>query len=146
MANELNTVAIVGCGVIGAGWATHFLARGYRVVATDPGAGAEAALRGWIDRDWPMVEQLGFAEGASKENLSFTTDVAQAVRDAFFIQESGPERLDVKRPLIAAIEAAARPDAIIATSSSGLSVSEIQAGARHPDRIVLGHPFNPPHL
>lgn len=94
MANELDTVAIVGGGVIGAGWATHFLARGYRVIATDPGDGAKAALRGWVDGYWPVVEQLGPAEGASKANLSFTADVAHAVRDAFFIQESGPERLD----------------------------------------------------
>lgn len=146
MGNQRDTVAIVGCGVIGAGWATHFLARGFRVIATDPGAGAEERLRGWVERDWPTVEQLGLAEGASTANLRFTPDVAEAVRDAFFIQESGPERLDVKRPLIAAIEAAARPEAIIASSSSGLSVSEIQAGALHPERIVLGHPFNPPHL
>jgi 3-hydroxyacyl-CoA dehydrogenase len=146
MANISTTIAVVGCGVIGAGWATHFLAQGFRVIATDPGEGAEASLRGWVDRDWPTVEQLGLAEGASKANLRFTTSVAEAVRDACFIQESGPERLDVKQPLIAAIEAAARPDAIIASSSSGLSISEMQTGARHPERIVLGHPFNPPHL
>jgi 3-hydroxyacyl-CoA dehydrogenase len=146
MASDLDTIAVVGCGVIGAGWATHFLAQGYRVVATDPGEGAKTSLYDWVERYWPAVERLGLADGASMENLSFTTDVGQAVRDAFFVQESGPERLDVKRPLIAAIEAAARPEAIIASSSSGLSISEIQAGARHPERIVLGHPFNPPHL
>jgi hypothetical protein len=129
MASDLDTIAVVGCGVIGAGWATHFLAQGYRVVATDPGEAAEASLYDWVERCWPTVERLGLADGASKKNLSFTTDVGQAVRDAFFIQESGPERLDVKRPLIAAIEAAARPEAIIASSSSGLSISKIQAGA-----------------
>jgi carnitine 3-dehydrogenase len=146
MANTSTTIAIVGCGVIGAGWATHFLAQGFSVVATDPGDGAEASLRGWVDRDWPSVEQLGLAEGASKANLRFTTSVADAVRDASFIQESGPERLEVKRPLFAAIETTARPDALIASSSSGLSISQMQAGTRHPERIVLGHPFNPPHL
>jgi len=139
-------VAIVGTGVIGAGWATHFLAQGFDVVATDPAAGAEARLREWVDSYWPAALALGLVDGASRNRLSFTTDLAQAVRHAGFIQESGPERLDLKHALIAAIELAANPDAIIASSSSGLSVSEIQAGARHPERIVLGHPFNPPHL
>ncbi|MBB3178640.1 3-hydroxyacyl-CoA dehydrogenase NAD-binding domain-containing protein [Variovorax sp. Sphag1AA] len=145
--DRANTkIAVVGTGVIGAGWAVHFLAQGFEVVATDPAPGAEARLREWVDDYWPAVEALGLAEGASKDQLSFTTDVAQAVRDAAFIQESGPERLEVKHALIATIESAAKADVLIASSSSGLSVSEIQAGARHPERIVLGHPFNPPHL
>ncbi|HEX7936820.1 MAG TPA: 3-hydroxyacyl-CoA dehydrogenase NAD-binding domain-containing protein [Paraburkholderia sp.] len=139
-------VAIVGTGVIGAGWATHFLAQGFAVTATDPADGAESRLRDWIDNAWPAVERLGLANGASQQNLTFTTDVATAVRHADFIQESGPERLDVKHTLIADIEAAAKADAIVASSSSGLSVSEIQAAARHPERIVLGHPFNPSHI
>jgi 3-hydroxyacyl-CoA dehydrogenase len=139
-------VAVVGTGVIGAGWATHFLARGFDVSATDPAPGAEARLRAWVDAYWPTVEALGMTEGASRDRLSFTADVAQAVQGAVFIQESSPERLDVKHALIEAIESAAAADVIIASSSSGLSASEIQAGARHPERIVLGHPFNPPHL
>ena len=146
MGNTNIKVSLVGTGVIGAGWAAHFLARGFEVAATDPAAGAEARLREWVDDWWPTVEALGLADGASRDKLSFTTDVAQAVRNAGFIQESGPERLDVKHALIAAIESAANADALIASSSSGLSVSDIQAGARHPERIVLGHPFNPPHL
>ncbi|BCQ29738.1 3-hydroxyacyl-CoA dehydrogenase (plasmid) [Caballeronia sp. NK8] len=141
-----NHVAIVGAGVIGAGWATHFLARGFSVTATDPGAGAETRLREWIDDAWPAMERLGLANGASRDRLTFTNDIGAAVRDAGFIQESGPERLDVKRALIASIEAAAKEDAIIASSSSGLSISEMQAGAKHPERIVLGHPFNPSHI
>jgi 3-hydroxyacyl-CoA dehydrogenase len=146
MANTSIKIAVVGTGVIGAGWATHFLARGFKVTATDPGEDAEARLRECVERDWPTVEALGLAEGASKSNLSFTTDVAAAVWGAAFIQESGPERLAVKLPLIAAIESAAATDAIIASSTSGLRISDIQAGAMHPERIVLGHPFNPPHL
>src|SRR5439155_9378440 len=116
------------------------------VAATDPAVGAEARLREWVDGHWPTVVALGLVDGASRDKLSFTTDLAEAVRHAVFIQESGPEQVDVKHALIAAIESAANADAIIASSSSGLSVSEIQAGARHPGRIVLGHPFNPPHL
>lgn len=146
MAKVSTHIAVVGTGVIGAGWATHFLARGFRVKATDPGAGAEARLRSMVDTCWPAVEALGLSPGASRDKLSFTPDVAEAVRDAFFIQESAPESLAVKHPLLASIEAAAPVDALIATSSSGLSVSDIQAQARHPERIVLGHPFNPPHL
>jgi carnitine 3-dehydrogenase len=89
-------IAIVGTGVIGASWATHFLANGFTVVATDPGEGAEARLRGWVDCYWPTVEKLGLAEGAAKDNLSFTTDLAEAVKGAAFIQKSGPERLDIE--------------------------------------------------
>ncbi|SEB15715.1 3-hydroxyacyl-CoA dehydrogenase NAD-binding domain-containing protein [Variovorax sp. YR216] len=145
--DRANTkVAVVGTGVIGAGWAVHFLAQGFDVTATDPAPGAEARLREWVDAEWPTAQALGLAHGASKDRLSFTTDVAQAVQGAVFIQESSPERLDVKHALIRAIESAAGTDVIIASSSSGLSASEIQAGATHPERIVLGHPFNPPHL
>jgi carnitine 3-dehydrogenase len=139
-------IAIVSTGVIGASWATHFLARGYQVSATDPAPGAEDRLRELVARNWPIVEKLGLADGASPDRLTFSADLAVAVRDAGFIQESGPERLDLKRDLFASIAAACPADSIIATSSSGLSVSEIQVGARHPERIVLGHPFNPPHL
>ena len=146
MNEPIINVAIVGTGVIGAGWATHFLAHGLAVTATDPAEGAETRLREWIDSSWPAVERLGLAHGASRQNLTFTKDVGDSVRYADFIQESGPERLAVKHALIADIESAARPDAIIASSSSGLSVSEMQTGARHPERIVLGHPFNPSHI
>ena len=139
-------IAIVGTGVIGAGWATHFLAQGFAVTATDPADGAESRLRDWIDNGWHAVERLGLANGASPRNLTLTPDLGTAVRHADFIQESGPERLDVKHALIADIESAAKADAIIASSSSGLSVSEMQAYARHPERIVLGHPFNPSHI
>ncbi|SAL48375.1 3-hydroxyacyl-CoA dehydrogenase NAD-binding domain-containing protein [Caballeronia humi] len=146
MTKRACNIAVVGTGVIGAGWATHFLAHGFAVTATDPGEGAQTRLRGWIDDSWPAVERLGLADGASRDNLTFTTDLSAAVRHADFIQESGPERLDVKHALIADIESAAKVDAIIASSSSGLSVSEIQRGAKHPERIVLGHPFNPSHI
>lgn len=146
MLDTNSKIAVVGAGVIGASWVALFLANGFKVVATDPGEGAEARLRGWVDAYWPALEQLGLAPGASKDNLSFTADLAEAVKEAAFIQENGPERLDVKHAMLATMEAAAPVDAIIASSTSGLKVSDIQAGARHPERIVLGHPFNPPHL
>ncbi|WP_157156999.1 3-hydroxyacyl-CoA dehydrogenase NAD-binding domain-containing protein [Diaminobutyricimonas sp. LJ205] len=139
-------VAVVGTGVIGASWTAYFLAQGFTVAASDPGEGAEDRLRRWVDDFWPALETLGLAEGASKDNLSFSSDVAVAVKDAVFIQENGPERIDIKRAILAGIEAAAPADTVIATSSSGLLITDAQAGAKHPERIVLGHPFNPPHL
>lgn len=144
--NSRDKIAIIGVGVIGASWATHFLARGFDVIAIDSAPGAEEDLRQRIEDNWPAVTALGLSGGASKDNLSFTDDIAEAVSDAVFIQENGPERLEVKHEMIAGIEAAAPTDTLIATSSSGLLISDVQRGARNPERIVLGHPFNPPHL
>ncbi len=144
--NDGRPVAIIGTGVIGGSWAVHFLGQGYRVIAKDPAPGAEGRLRQLVDEFWPDVEALGLTPGASRDNLRFTPDMAEAVGQAQFIQESGPERLEVKHVLLAEIESHAPADTLIASSSSGLLVSDIQQGARHPERIVLGHPFNPPHL
>lgn len=146
MAREVRKIALVSTGVIGAGWAVHFLAQGFDVIATDPAEGAEERLHTFVAQNWPTVERLGLAQGASPTRLTFVHDVATAVEGVDFIQESGPETLDVKHALIAEIEASAPKDAIIASSSSGLSASKIQQGAKHPERIVLGHPFNPPFL
>ncbi|WP_219417827.1 3-hydroxyacyl-CoA dehydrogenase NAD-binding domain-containing protein [Pseudonocardia nigra] len=140
-------VAIVGTGVIGASWAAHFLGRGLDVVATDPAPGAEQRLRADVAAHWPTVASLGLAEGASTDRLTFTADIAEAVADADVVQENGPERVEVKHALFAALDAAARPDAILASSSSMLPPSLIaQACTEHPERVVVGHPFNPPHI
>jgi 3-hydroxyacyl-CoA dehydrogenase len=143
----VGRVAVVGTGVIGASWAAHFLAHGLDVTATDPAPGAEERLRADVAAHWPVLERLGLAEGASQERLSFTADVAEAVADADFVQENGPEREDVKHALFAVLDAAARPDVVLASSSSGLLPSAIARGCpQHPERVVIGHPFNPPHL
>lgn len=142
----VHEIAVVGCGVIGASWAAHFLARGFDVAVTDPGEGAEQRLRDAVDAAWPVLERIGLAVGASRERLRFEIDLAQAVKDADFVQENGPERLGIKRDLIARIDAAVKDDALIATSSSGLLISELQDAARRPERVLVGHPFNPPHL
>lgn len=139
-------IAVVGTGVIGASWAACFLANGYDVAATDPAPDAERRLRSLVDTYWPTLERMGLKEGASRERLSFHTDLPDAVEGAFFIQESGPERLDIKRDTIRQIDAAASDAALIASSSSGIPVSAFQEAARHPERVLLGHPFNPPHL
>jgi 3-hydroxyacyl-CoA dehydrogenase len=143
----IRRVAIVGTGVIGASWAAHYLAHGLDVVGTDPAPGAEHRLRADVDRHWPVLERLGLADGASTDRLHFVADPAAAVADADFVQENGPEREDVKRALFAVLDRAARPDVILASSSSGLLTSAIARGCPvHPERVVVGHPFNPPHL
>jgi 3-hydroxyacyl-CoA dehydrogenase len=146
-ADDIGRVAVVGTGVIGASWAAHFLAHGLDVIASDPAADAEQRLRADVRAHWPVLEQLGLADDASLDRLAFTADAAEAVADADFVQENGPEREAVKQALFAVLDEAARPDVIIASSSSGLLPSAIQAGCRaHPERVVVGHPFNPPHL
>ncbi len=144
---KVSKVALVGTGVIGASWATLFLAKGLDVVATDPAPDAEMLLRETIARQWGAMETLGLSPGASQDRVTFAASLEEAVADADFIQESGPERLDIKRELYARMDAAARPDVIVATSSSGILISEVQvACAKRPDRVLVGHPFNPPHL
>jgi len=146
MESSKGKIAVVGTGVIGMSWAACFLAQGYDVAATDPAPGAEAHLRKRVNDFWPAMERLGVAPGASPERLSFHHDLQTAVADAIFIQENGPERVDIKRDTIKHIDAAAPVDTLIATSSSGIRISDIQDAAQHPERILLGHPFNPPHL
>lgn len=143
---KVSKIALVGTGVIGASWATLFLAKGLDVVATDPAPDAEAKLRAIVARQWAAMESLGLAAGASQSRLSFTASLDDAVHDANFIQESGPERLDIKRELYRRMDAAARPDVVIATSSSGILISEVQTACARPERVLVGHPFNPPHL
>ncbi|GAA0580476.1 3-hydroxyacyl-CoA dehydrogenase NAD-binding domain-containing protein [Craurococcus roseus] len=144
---DVQRVAVVATGVIGASWATVFLARGLDVVAADPAPGADAALRRAVETQWPAMEAMGLAPGASRGRLRFAASPEEAVADAQFVQENGPERLALKRDLFRRLDEAAPAGAILATSSSTITASEIQdACARHPERVVLGHPFNPPHL
>jgi 3-hydroxyacyl-CoA dehydrogenase len=146
-AKPIRRIGIVGTGVIGASWTALFLSKGLHVVATDPAPNAEAALRKFVDTAWPALTRLGLAPGASQSNLWFTPALAQAVADADLVQENGPERMDFKQKLYGQLDEMLPPDAIIASSSSGLKMSEIQSGAKlHPERCVIGHPFNPPHL
>jgi carnitine 3-dehydrogenase len=142
----VRRVAIIGTGTIGASWATHYLAHGFDVVATDPSPGAESRLRSYVQGAWDTATELGLSVGASLDRLSFSADVREAVSAADFVQENGPERLDLKVKLFAEIDDATPTEALIASSSSGITMSEIQAQCRHPERTVIGHPFNPPHL
>ncbi|KQO19540.1 3-hydroxyacyl-CoA dehydrogenase NAD-binding domain-containing protein [Acidovorax sp. Leaf78] len=146
MDSTVKRVAVVATGVIGASWAAYFLAQGLDVEATDPAEGAEQRLRDAVGRHWPALEQQGLAPGASMARLRFHARLEDAVAQADFVQENGPEREDFKADLMRRIDAAAPPHAIVASSSSGLSVSAMQARCARPERIVLGHPFNPPHM
>ncbi|ABB11509.1 3-hydroxyacyl-CoA dehydrogenase NAD-binding domain-containing protein [Burkholderia lata] len=147
MATPIKRVAVIGTGVIGASWAALFLAKGLDVAATDVAPDAEARLRQYLDAAWPALEELGLAPAASRARLTFTHDLAEAVAGAGLVQENGPERIDFKRTLYGQLDALLPPDVPIASSSSGLTMSEIQTGCpAHPERCVIGHPFNPPHL
>src|SRR5437763_7015993 len=143
----IRRIGIIGTGVIGASWTALFLARGLQVVATDIAPNAEAALRKFVETAWPALKRLGLSPRASQSNLTFTTDIAQALAGADLVQENGPERIDFKQKLYGQLDELLPPDVIIASSSSGLKMSEIQSGAAsHPERCVIAHPFNPPHL
>jgi len=137
---------VVGTGVIGAGWTVRALARGHAVVAWDPDPSAELRLREFIGRAWPSATRLGLFPGADPENITFALSAADLAGRVDWIQESAPEREDLKRDLINELAAVASPDTVIASSSSGLLPSRLQQGCRHPERVVIGHPFNPVYL
>jgi carnitine 3-dehydrogenase len=143
---SINKVCVVGAGVIGSGWASRCLARGLDVVATDPGVGAEDIMRGHVANAWPALEQIGLADGAGPERLSFEPDLDKAVAQADFVQENSPEDEDVKRRVISAIDGAAAGDVLIASSSSGLLPTRIQSDCQQPERVLIGHPFNPVYI
>jgi 3-hydroxyacyl-CoA dehydrogenase len=142
----IRRIAIVGTGVIGASWAALFLAHGLEVIATDPAPNAEENLREYIDTAWPALEQLGLSSGASKERLSFTTKLSDALEGVDLVQENGPERPDFKIKLFADMDALTPETTILASSSSGIPIGVSQSSCKHPERCVIGHPFNPPHL
>ena len=143
----IRRITIIGTGVIGASWSALFLAKGLEVVATDVAPDAETSLKRFVKAAWPALERLGLAAGASQSRLTFTRDLPTAVAGADLIQENGPERIDFKKKLYGQLDELLPPEVIIASSSSGLTMSEIQSGAAtHPERCVIAHPFNPPHL
>src|SRR6202167_2982068 len=143
---EIRNVAIVGTGVIGASWAALYLARGLNVVATDPAPNAETNLRKYVDGAWKDLTVIGLSPNASQDHLKFTTDMKQALADADFVQENGPERPDFKMKLFADMDEATPPDSLIASSSSGITPSVMQSKCTHAERVLVGHPFNPPHI
>jgi carnitine 3-dehydrogenase len=147
MANtQIRNVAIVGTGLIGASWAAQYLASGLDVVATDPAQDAEVNLRKCVDEAWKLLTVIGLAPGASRDRLTFTADLKEALSKADFVQESVPERIVLKAKVFAQMDEAAPLDAILASSASAITMDIIQSGCKHPERCVTGHPFNPPHV
>jgi len=143
---EINAVGIAGTGVIGAGWAARFLAYGLDVVAWDPAPDAETKLRSGVENAWPALSKLGLYPGADQKRLGFTTSLDEMASKVDFIQESAPEVLELKINLHHNLDQAAEPDVIIASSTSGLLPSDFQSRCHHPERIIVGHPFNPVYL
>jgi carnitine 3-dehydrogenase len=143
----IRRVAVIGAGTIGASWTAVFLAKGLTVAASDPAPGAEDFLRGFVATAWPSLKRLDNLPAEPPQGaLIFHAEPETALAGAEFVQESAPEREDMKRALLARLDAALDPGIVIASSSSGLLMSRIQGDCRHPERCVIGHPFNPPHL
>lgn len=143
---DVKSTAVLGAGVIGASWAALFLAAGRSVTVFDPAEQAEGAVRAYIEKAWPALEQLGLAARATPDALRFVQTAAEAVEGADFIQENVPERLPIKHALYAEIEPVLADHAIVSSSTSGLTIEALQEGWRDPGKLILGHPFNPPHL
>ncbi len=141
-----DTIAVVGAGVIGASWATYFAAHGYDVLVTDPAPGVEAIFERTIAGQWEALARVGVRPGASLDRVRFEPSLERAVANAGFVQENGPERMEVKHAIFEQLDRYTSPETLLVTSTSGLLVSEIQRACKHPQRVLLGHPFNPPHL
>ncbi|RAR57668.1 MULTISPECIES: L-carnitine dehydrogenase [Halomonadaceae] len=149
MSQQLSTkkLAVIGTGVIGNGWIARALARGFDVVAFDPDPQAPERTRAFVDNAWASLEKLGLAEGADPARLSFVDSLEAAVEGADLIQENVPERLELKREILAAIDAAAAPDVVIGSSTSGFKPTDLQQDCtRAPGRVIVAHPFNPVYL
>jgi carnitine 3-dehydrogenase len=145
--SPIGRVAVIGTGTIGASWAAFFLARGLTVAASDPAPRAEAELRHFVDMAWPALIRLGGAAAMPPhERLGFHTEPEAAAAGADFVQENAPEREDLKREVFRRLDAVLPASVIIASSSSGLLISRLQTACHHPERCLVAHPFNPPHL
>lgn len=144
--DALKRVAVLGAGTIGASWTAYFLGRGLAVAVYDPRADTDTWVRGFVEDAWPALARLGLAEGADPARFTVHGDPAEAVRGVAFVQESGPESLEAKRELYARMEPGLGTDAVVASSTSGIMPSDLQDGRIGPERYVVGHPFNPPHL
>ena len=142
----ISTVGIAGTGLIGAGWAARLLARGRDVIAYDPVPAAEGRLKAAIEVAWPSTLALLGERPPKPGRLTFTTDLQAMAGGADFIQEAAPEREDLKISLFRDVDAASRPDVVIASSSSGFLPSRLQSACRNPERVLIGHPFNPVYI
>ena len=141
----VRRAGILGGGLIGMSWASLFLARGLRVTVVDPDPATADRLAEFVAAAWPNLATLGLTETETLPAADVTDDL-QALAGAEFIQENGPDRIAAKQQIVADLEQVIAPEVVIASSTSSLTASAIQQGARHPGRILVGHPMNPPHL
>jgi carnitine 3-dehydrogenase len=144
--DAVGTVTVIGTGVIGGGWAAHFLRRGYDVVAWDPGPDARDRLASLLDIAWPSLEKLGLSPGARRDRLRWADTLPEALGQTDFVQESSPEVLDAKVALLAEIDRLTNPEIVVASSTSGLLMTDMAVDCTNPGRFLVGHPFNPPYL
>lgn len=143
---KIEKVTVIGTGVIGNGWIARFLAQGYSVVAFDPSEGAEERTHKAIAQAWPSLVQIGLAEGASADRITFAPTIEEAIKDADLVQENVPEREELKKSVLSTIDEFTKPHVIIASSTSGIMPSTLQEGLKHPERMIVAHPFNPVYL
>lgn len=143
---EFSHTAVIGAGVIGASWASLFLASGRSVAVFDPAPQTETMVKQTVENVWPVLEKLDLTAFGNPNNITFHDNLSAAVEGAAFVQESVPERIEIKHALYREIESLLEPDVVVASSASGLTLSEMQTGWNDPGSLVLGHPFNPPHL
>lgn len=146
MKKPISKITCVGAGLIGSGWAAHFMRAGLDVTVHDQSAEREAYLRESLEKAMPLLTKLGLAPGASPSRVKFTTNLQEALADCEFVQESATEDVDAKIDLIAQIDYCVPSKAVIASSSSGFLSADLRRKARHGERIIIGHPFNPPYL
>lgn len=147
MSDDISRVAVIGAGTIGASWAALFLAKGLEVAVYDTAPGAVAIVENVLNAAWPAMERLGVASGPpDRQRLTFAQSVAEAVSNADFVQESGPETAALKGPLLVEVDRLLPADKVIASSTSGFTLDMLREGLASPGRILVGHPFNPPHL
>lgn len=144
--DQVKRIGILGTGTIGASWTAYFLAHGYAVTAWDPGDNWQEKLTAFVDTAWPQLTELGLGPGATKAALTMVDTPEEAVATADFVQENGPERLPIKQELCARIDDALPATTVLASSTSGLIMSDMAEGVKSAPRFVVGHPFNPPHL
>ncbi|KAB8218945.1 hypothetical protein BDV33DRAFT_231944 [Aspergillus novoparasiticus] len=146
-APSVKTVGVIGTGVIGSSWTLFFLARGLKVIVTDPAPGARERLEKYLIQEWPTMQRAGLHREASLANCRFVDNIFDHLKGIDVVQETGPERIDFKRELFAKLDAKARSDTLLLSSSSGIPSSQFVTDCKYnPGRVMIGHPFNPPHM
>jgi carnitine 3-dehydrogenase len=143
---DVSEVTVVGGGVIGSGWVLHYLRMGHHVRAFDPIPAARDRTRALVEDTWELMVELGLRPGASLDRLDIVDDLAEALRGAQVVQEAVPEVVTMKQQLFTTMDELTPDNAVLLTSTSGISMTTIQSGCRRPERTVVGHPFNPPYL